>query len=86
MGKIAIFIYRIGAFLYRIKLGFIGRLLSYFNRLIFSIWLPSSAKIGKHFTLEYRDLGIVIHSNTVIDKNCTVGQNVTIGRNLRDKK
>jgi serine O-acetyltransferase len=61
-----------------------GKMMSYLNRLLFSIWLPSSAKIGKNFTVGYWGLGIVIHSNTVIGENCLVAQNVTIGRNFGD--
>ena len=65
---------------------FVGKFISYLNRLLFSIWLPSSAKIGKNFTLGYWGLGIVIHSNSIIGNNCQINQNVTIGRNFGDKK
>jgi serine O-acetyltransferase len=53
---------------------------------IFSCWLPSSAQIGKNFTIGYGGLGVVIHSNTIVGDNVTIGQNVTIGRNFGDKK
>ncbi len=81
-----IVIYKIGNFFYRNKIGFLGVFFSYINRLVFSVWLPSSAKIGSNFTLGYLGLGIVIHSNTTIGDNCLVAQNVTIGRNFGDKK
>jgi serine O-acetyltransferase len=79
-------LYRIGYFFYKIKLPFLGKLISYFNRLIFSVWLPSSAKIGKNFKVGYWGLGVVIHSNTVIGDNCQINQNVTIGRNFGDNE
>jgi|SRR5690554_308029 len=78
-------LYRLGNFFHRNKLSFIGKFISYFNRLLFSVWLPSSASIGKNFTVGYWGLGIVIHSNTVIGDNCQINQNVTIGRNFGDK-
>lgn len=81
-----IFLYRLGNILYRCHLPFIPKLLSWFNRFLFAVWLPSSAKIGKNFTLGYWGLGVVIHTNTVIGDNCLVAQNVTIGRNFGDRE
>lgn len=81
----AIFIYRLGNFFSRIKLNPVGRIFSYLNRLLFSVWLPSSAQIGKNFKLSYWGLGTVIHHNTIIGDNVTIGQNVTIGRNIGDE-
>lgn len=79
-------IYRIGNFLYRVKFPVLPKLFSLFNRLIFSVWLPSSAVVGKSFTLGYWGLGVVIHSNCVIGDRVRICQNVTIGRNFGDKK
>ncbi len=78
-------LYRIGNFFYRCKMPVFGMFISYVNRLLFSVWLPSSAKIGNKFTIGYWGLGIVIHSNTTIGDNCQINQNVTIGRNFGDK-
>jgi len=84
--RIEMALYRIGSFFYRIKLKFIGKLCAILNRLIFSAWVPASAKIGKNVKLGYWGLGIVIHSNSEIGDNCLIGQNVTIGRNFGDTK
>lgn len=81
-----VFLYRIGHFLHKKRLSILGKLLSYTNRLLFGVWLPSSAQIGKNFTLGYWGIGIVIHSNTKIGEQCLVSQNVTIGRNFGDTK
>lgn len=81
-----VILYRLGNFFHRKKIPFLGKFISYLNRLLFSVWLPSSAKIGKNFTIGYWGLGIVIHSNTIIGDNCQINQNVTIGRNFGDKK
>jgi serine O-acetyltransferase len=79
-------LYRIGNFFHRKRIPLMGKMMSYLNRLLFSVWLPSSAKIGKNFTVGYWGLGIVIHSNLVIGDNCQINQNVTLGRNFGDEK
>lgn len=84
MASPAVAVYRIGNWFHRNKMKPIGKFISWMNRLWFATWIPSSAKIGKKFTVGYWGLGVVIHSNTVIGNNCTIGQNVTIGRNLKD--
>lgn len=77
-------LYRIGHFFYKYKMKRIARFISWTNRLIFSVWLPSSAQIGKKVKIGYWGLGIVIHSNTKIGDCCSISQNVTIGRNFGD--
>lgn len=81
----SVFIYRIGNWFYRNRMTNISKFFSYLNRLLFSVWLPSSAMIGKNFKVGYWGLGIVIHSNSKIGNNCQINQNVTIGRNFGDK-
>ena len=84
--SIPVIIYRIGNLLYRKKIPFIPFWFSLVNRMLFSVWLPSSAKIGRRFTVGYMGLGIVIHSDTEVGDNCLIAQNVTIGRNFGDAK
>lgn len=81
-----IIVYRIGNFFYRNKLKPLAKLISWINRFLFAVWIPSSANIGKNFILGYWGLGVVIHSDTIIGNNCQVNQNVTIGRNFGDLK
>ena len=81
-----VLLYRLGHFLHRLHIPVIPKLLSWLNRFLFAVWCPSSAKIGKNFTLGYWGLGVVIHSNTEIGDRCLVAQNVTIGRNFGDSK
>ena len=54
------------------------------GRLLFSVWLPGSARIGKRLTVGYWGLGIVIHNKSIIGDDCWICQNVTIGRNFTD--
>lgn len=80
-----ILIYRFGRFFFKLKFKRIAKAISFFNRFLFSCWLPCSAKIGHNFKLGYWGLGVVIHSNSTIGSNVTIAQNVTIGRNFGDK-
>ncbi len=79
-------IYKIGNLLYRFHIPLLPKFFNYLNRILFSVWLPSSARIGKKFTLGYLGLGVVIHSNSIIGDRVWICQNVTIGRNFGDKK
>jgi len=79
-------LYRIGNFFHRNGLPFVGKVISWTNRFLFSVWLPSSCQIGSKFSIGYWGLGIVIHSRCIIGNRVLIGQNVTIGRNFGDKK
>lgn len=79
-----VFLYRIGNFLFRHHFYISAKIITYINRILFSVWLPSSAQIGERFLLGYCGLGIVIHHRVKMGKNCLIGQNVTIGKNLQD--
>ncbi len=82
--KLPIYIYIISRFFYKNKLRLLAKSIALLNRIIFSVWLPPSARIGNNFTLGYWGLGIVIHNDTIIGDNVTIAQNVTIGRNFGD--
>src|SRR5690606_41677565 len=77
-------LYRIGSSLYKRGFKRVAKLMSLTNRMLFSLWLPSSAVIGKNFKVGYWGLGVVIHHNCKIGNNVTIAQNVTIGRNFGD--
>jgi serine O-acetyltransferase len=77
----ALIVHRIGHRLHRMGLRRIAWGLSWFNRLLFGCWIPSSAQIGKNARIGYWGLGVVIHQDAVIGDDCLIGQNVTIGRN-----
>lgn len=79
-------LYRFGHWLHQKRMVKFALMISYFNRILFSVWLPSSCTIGSNFKLGYGGLGIVIHSNSKIGNNVTIAQNVTIGRNFGDFK
>src|SRR5690554_5563551 len=84
--SLAVKIYRIGNFFHRNHMKVVGMAFSALNRILLSTWIPSSAEIGKNFSVGYWGLGVVIHTSAKIGNNCLVAQNVTIGRNFGDKK
>lgn len=84
--SLSVTLYRIGNFFHRKGFKTIGLIISAINRITFSTWIPSSAKIGCKFKVGYLGLGVVIHHNTIIGDNVTIAQDVTIGRNFGDKK
>lgn len=83
----AVFLYRFSNFIfYKLRLKVVSRLVDWINRILFSVWLPGSAVIGKNLTIGYFGLGLVVHSRCTIGENCQINQNVTIGRNFGDLK
>lgn len=55
------------------------RLLYGINRILFSVVLPPSVKLGRDVVLGYSGLGIVVHARAQIGDRVVIGQNVTIG-------
>jgi serine O-acetyltransferase len=72
-------LFRLSHWLLVRRIPVLPRLLYALNRVIFSIALPPSVKVGKDVLFGYSGLGIVIHARTVIGDRVKIGQNVTIG-------
>lgn len=72
-------IYRIAHYLYSFNIPFLPRLLYFFNRILFSVVLPPSVKVGRDVVFGYSGLGIVVHARCIIGARVQVGTNVTIG-------
>lgn len=79
MSNLVYNIYRLQVILLRLRLRYLSLVLLYFSRILFSAWIPGSAKIGRRTKLGYGGLGIVIHHRAVIGEDCVIDQNVTIG-------
>ena len=80
----AVSFYRVANFLYRKRIPFLPKVITYCNRLLFACWLPYSAKLGKNAILGYGGLSVVIHNDAEIGNNVHIGQGVTIGGNARE--
>lgn len=64
--------------LYKIKLRFLARLISQFNRFFTGIEIHPGAKIGKGLFIDH-GMGIVIGETAEIGMNCIVFHKVTLG-------
>lgn len=74
-----IYIYRISSVLFRLGVPFIPWLLKVFNRIVFSVSLPPSVKVGRNVVFGYQGLGIVVHRHAVLGSNIIISPNVVIG-------
>ncbi len=74
----ALLIYRLAHFLWRMKLKFIARLLSYWARFLTGIEIHPAAKIGKGFFIDH-GMGVVIGETAEIGDNVTLYHGVTLG-------
>jgi len=70
--------YRLGNFLSRKKLGFLGKFFWYLNRIIFSVDINEKCKLSGGLKIVH-GIGIVIGAKVQSEKNLTVYQGVTIG-------
>ncbi|QGZ55555.1 serine O-acetyltransferase [Paraburkholderia acidiphila] len=74
-----IYIYRISSFLHRLGVPFIPWLLKVCNRILFSVSLPPSVKVGRNVVFGYQGLGIVVHRHAILGSNIVISPNVVIG-------
>ena len=72
-------LHRISHWFYRHGVPFLPRMIYGLNRILFSVVLPPSVKIGRDVVLGYSGLGTVIHARAVIGDRVVIGTGVTIG-------
>jgi len=72
-------IYRLSALLRRYGIPLLPRFLYLINRILFSVVLPPTVKLGRNVTFAYQGLATVVHARAVIGSNCYIGPNVIIG-------
>lgn len=75
----AVLIHRVAHRLHRIGVPLLPRLCYLFNRVVFSVVLPPSARLGRGVLLGYQGLGVVIHAEAVLGDRVVVSPGVTIG-------
>ena len=74
----AILFYRISSAFWRLKLQFLGRLISQFGRLFTGIEIHPGAKIGKRLVIDHGS-GVVIGETAEIGDDVTLYHDVTLG-------
>ena len=62
------------------KIPFIPRVITLFNRFLTGAYIPHTAIIGKGTKFSYGGAAVVIHARAKIGNNCTIGPAVTLGR------
>lgn len=74
-----LFLHRIAHRLAGLGIPLLPHLIYALNRILFSVVLPPTAKLGQGVLLGYSGLGTVIHARAVIGDRVSIGTNVTIG-------
>jgi serine O-acetyltransferase len=74
-----IYVFRLSSLLYRFRVPFLPWMLKVVNRIMFSVVLPPSVKVGRNVTFGYQGLGIVVHPHAVLGNNIVIAPNVVIG-------
>ncbi len=72
-------LHRIAHACFRWHIPVLPRLIYGLNRILFSVVLPPSVKVGRGVVLGYAGIGTVIHARAVVGDRVIIGPNVTIG-------
>ncbi|MBU1042842.1 MAG: serine O-acetyltransferase [Candidatus Omnitrophica bacterium] len=83
-GLHALILHRIAQAIYRLKVPFIPRWLSQFNRWLTGIEIHPAATIGMGLFIDH-GMGVVIGETTIIGDNVTLYQGVTLGGTGKEK-
>ena len=83
-GLHALILHRIANNILNMKIPFLPRWLSQFNRWLTGIEIHPAAKIGKGLFIDH-GMGVVIGETTVIENNVTLFQGVTLGGTGKEK-
>ena len=77
-GVHAILFHRVAHKIWKIKLFWLGRLISHISRLLTGIEIHPGAVIGSRFFIDH-GMGVVIGETSVIGNDCTLYHGVTLG-------
>ncbi|MBF42783.1 MAG: serine O-acetyltransferase [Gammaproteobacteria bacterium] len=77
-GVHAILFHRVAHKIWKIKLFWLGRLISHISRLLTGIEIHPGAEIGSRFFIDH-GMGVVIGETSVIGNDCTLYHGVTLG-------
>ncbi|WP_321882799.1 serine O-acetyltransferase [Paraburkholderia bannensis] len=74
-----LYLYRLSRLFYLLHVPFLPWAIKLLNRILFSVSIPPSVKVGKNTIFGYQGLGIVVHRHAVIGDNVIISPNVVIG-------
>lgn len=77
-------IYRLAHALHNAGVPLLPRVLCGINRIVYSVVLPASARLGCDVLLGYQGLGVVVHAEAVIGDRVVLTSGVTIGGNANE--
>jgi serine O-acetyltransferase len=83
-GLHAIISHRIAHFFWKLRIPFIPRMISAFNRFLTGIEIHPGAQIGRRFFIDH-GMGVVIGETTIIGDNVLLYQGVTLGGTGKEK-
>lgn len=72
-------LHHIAHWLWRMHVPLLPWLIKAFNRIVFGVVLPPSARIGRNVLFSYQGLGTVIHKEAVVLDGAIISTGVTIG-------
>jgi serine acetyltransferase len=64
----AMMLYKVSNWLYRKKLGWLAKRVQKINNSQHNSYIPCTAQLGKDTVFAYGGIGMVIHSNAIVDK------------------
>lgn len=79
----AVVMHRLSSWLYRVKLKFIGKIISRISRFITGIEIHPAARIGNRLFIDH-GMGVVIGETSEVGDNCTIYHQVTLGGTGKD--
>ena len=81
----ALIYYKISHLLYKNKLHFLAKVISFISRFFTGIEIHPGAEIGKHLFIDH-GFGVVIGETVTIGDNCTMYHGVTLRWNRQGKR
>jgi serine O-acetyltransferase len=74
-----LYFYKLSRCFYLLRIPLLPWTLKILNRVLFSVSLPPSVKVGKNVIFGYQGLGVIVHRHAILGSNIVISPNVVIG-------